>query len=57
MTFREYLLHQLREMRRELLSSIEGLGREDVESFEPVGHWPIAWIAEHCTEVADAFPS
>ena len=24
-------------------------------SFEPAGHWPIAWIVEHCTHTADAF--
>jgi hypothetical protein len=55
MTFREYLLHQLREMRRELLTATDDLGGEDLTSFEPAGHWPIAWITEHCTEVADKF--
>lgn len=55
MTFREYMLHQLREMRRELLDSVSDLDEEDLHSFEPVGHWPVAWIAEHCTDVADIF--
>lgn len=55
MTFKEYLLHQLREMRRELLTATEGLEADDLVSFEPVGHWPVAWITEHCTEVADRF--
>ncbi|MFW6312841.1 MAG: DinB family protein [Spirochaetota bacterium] len=55
MTFQEYVLHQLREMKRELLTAIEDLSAEDMFGFEPVGHWPIGWIAEHCTQVADAF--
>lgn len=55
MTFREYMLHQLREMRRELLTATEGLSGDDLTSFEPVGHWPVAWISEHCAEVADRF--
>lgn len=53
MTFKEYTLHQLREMKREILTASEGLAEEDLTSFDPVGHWPIAWIVEHCTEVAD----
>lgn len=40
-------------MRRELLTAIDGVPEEEMVSFEPVGHWPPAWIAEHCTEVAD----
>jgi hypothetical protein len=55
MTFKEYMLHQLREMRRELLTATTGLEGEDLTSFEPAGHWPVAWITEHCTEVADKF--
>ena len=42
-------------MRRELLVAISDVPREDVLSFEPQGHWPVAWIVEHCTNVADAF--
>ncbi len=55
MTFSTYVLHQLKEMKRELLTAIEGLEGEDLTSFEPAGHWPVAWIAEHCTQVADWF--
>lgn len=55
MTYKEYLLHQLREMRRELLTATNDLSEDDLISFEPAGHWPIAWITEHCTEVADRF--
>ena len=55
MTFSEYLLHQLREMKREVLTSIEDVPEEDLFSFEPLDHWPIGWIVEHCTEVADKF--
>ena len=55
MTFKTYVLHQLREMKRELLTALEGLSEEDLTSHEPVGHWPVAWIAEHCTQVVDIF--
>jgi hypothetical protein len=55
MTFTEYILHQLREMKRELLTALDGVPEDEIESFEPCGHWPIAWIAEHCSEVADKF--
>jgi hypothetical protein len=53
MTFTDYVLHQLREMKRELLFAIEDVAPEDLFSFEPMNHWPVGWIAEHCTEVAD----
>jgi hypothetical protein len=53
MTYKDYILHQLREMKRELLTATEDVPEEDLTSFEPVGHWPIAWITEHCTEIAD----
>ncbi len=55
MTFKEYVLHQLREMRRELLIALEDVSEENMLSFEPAGHWPIAWIAEHVTATADRF--
>ena len=55
MTLKEYVLHQLREMKRELLTALEGVDADDLFSFEPAGHWPAGWIAEHCTQVADAF--
>ena len=53
MEYKEYILHQLREMRRELLTALEDVTGDDLTSFEPCGHWPVAWIAEHCSEVAD----
>ena len=55
MTYKQYLLHQLSEMRRELLAALEGVSEEDLFSFEPCDHWPVGWIAEHCTQVADRF--
>ena len=55
MTFKDYVLHQLREMKQELLVALEGLPEGEIESFQPAGHWPIAWISEHCTQVADLF--
>ena len=55
MTFKEYILHQLREMKRELLTAMADIPDAELGSFEPARHWPPAWIAEHCTEVADGF--
>jgi hypothetical protein len=55
MTFKEYILHQLREMRRELLTAVKDVPTKDLFAFEPCNHWPIGWIAEHCTEVADGW--
>ena len=55
MTFKEYVIHQLREMQRELLVALSDVPREDMVSFEPQGHWPVAWIVEHCTNIADIF--
>lgn len=54
MEFKEYVTHQLCEMKRELLTAIDGLDDEALVSFGPVNHWPVAWIAEHCTQIADA---
>ena len=55
MTLKEYILHQLREARREMLVALEGLTPEDLTSFEPCGHWPIAWIVQHCCGNIDGF--
>ncbi len=50
-----FITYQLREMKRELSDAIAGLSEEDMSSHEPCGHWPVAWIAEHCSDVADRF--
>ena len=55
MTLKQYLLHQLREIRREMLVAIEGLSAEDLTSHEPGGHSPIAWIVQHCVLNVDYF--
>jgi hypothetical protein len=44
MTFSEYLLHQLREMKREILTAMQDVPKDDLFSFEPCDHWPIGWI-------------
>jgi hypothetical protein len=54
MEFKTYVVHQLCEMKRELLNALEGLDKETLASFGPADHWPAAWIAEHCTQIADA---
>lgn len=50
-----FISYQLKEMKRELLAALEGLSEEDLTSHEPCGHWPVAWVAEHCSDVADKF--
>ncbi len=55
MTLKEYILHQMREAKREMLAALEGLSAEDLTSHEPCGHWPIAWIVQHCCGNMDAF--
>jgi hypothetical protein len=52
-TLKEYILHQLGEMRREMLTTIEGLSEEDLLSHEPGSHSPIAWIIQHCVSNVD----
>lgn len=52
---REYILHQIREMKREMLVAIGGLTQEELSSHEPLGRSPIAWIVEHCSGNADFF--
>ena len=53
MTIKTFILHQLREMKREVLAAIEGLSEEDLTSHEPGNHWPIAWIVQHCCSNVD----
>ena len=48
MTLKEYVLHQMREMKREILAAVEGLSDEDVRSHDPGNHNPIAWMMQHC---------
>jgi len=52
---KDFIRYQLKEMKRELSDALAGLSSEDLESHEPAGHWPVAWIAEHCSDVADKF--
>lgn len=54
-TLKGYILHQLREMKREMLAAVEGLSEEDLTSHEPGGHSPIAWIVQHCCSNVDFF--
>lgn len=55
MTFKEYILHQLKEIKREMLNAINDLSKEDLVAFEPCGHWPIAWIVQHCCGIIDSY--
>jgi hypothetical protein len=55
MTIKEYILHQLREIKREMLVAVEGLSEEDLQSHEPHGHSPVAWVVQHCCGNVDFF--
>ena len=55
MTLKEYVLHQLREIKREMLAAIRDLSPDDLTSHQPCGHWPIAWIVQHCCGNVDGF--
>ncbi len=55
MTLKDYIMHQMCEIKREMLAAIEGLTDDEIQSFEPCGHWPIAWIVQHCCGIADSF--
>ena len=48
MTLTEYVLHQMREMKREMLAAVDGLSDEDVRSHEPGDYNPISWMMQHC---------
>lgn len=54
-TLKDYIVHQLREMKREMLAAIDGLSDEDLTSHEPGGHSPVAWIVCHCLVNVDFF--
>ncbi len=54
-TLKDYTVHQLREMKREMLKAVGGLCEDDMTSHEPGGHSPIAWIVSHCLVNVDFF--
>jgi len=55
MTLNKYILHQMAEAKREMVEAIKGLPSNVLSSHEPAGHWPIAWIVQHCCLNADFF--
>ena len=55
MKIKQYVTYQLREAKREMLEALESLSDEVIASHEPSGHWPIAWIVEHCCVTADKY--
>jgi len=52
---KQFILHQLHEIRREMLVAISGLSEEDLVAHEPHGRSPIAWIIQHCCSNLDGF--
>ena len=55
MTLSVYIVHQLRELRREVLAAVDGLSQDDICSHDPGDHWPIAWILQHLSLNVDRF--
>jgi hypothetical protein len=55
MTLKEFVLHQMAEARREMIEAVKGLSPGELSSMDPAGHWPVAWVMEHCTLNADFF--
>ncbi len=52
---KQLVLHQLHEIRREMLIAIDGLSEDDLVAHEPHGRSPIAWIVQHCCSNLDHF--
>jgi hypothetical protein len=50
-----FIIHQLRELRREMLAALDGLSDEELTSHEPNLRNPIAWIVQHCCLNVDFF--
>ncbi len=55
MTLTEYILHQLREIQREMLLAIGSLSEEDLTWLGAGEQGPIAWIVQHCCVNVDFF--
>jgi len=55
MFLKDYILHQVREMKRELLVVLDGLGEQDMTSYESGEQTCIAWIVQHCCANVDFF--
>ncbi|RKX79830.1 MAG: hypothetical protein DRP87_01725 [Spirochaetes bacterium] len=53
MTLKSYIMAELEEIKREFLDALEGLDDDTIGRFSPKGHWPIAWIVQHCCENYD----
>jgi len=54
-TLKDYILHQLREIKREMLAAIEGLAEDDLAWLAAEDQGPIAWIVQHCCANVDFF--
>ena len=54
-SLKAYVIHQLREMKREMTAVLEGLSDKDLTLRGSGGHGPIAWIVQHCCVNVDFF--
>ena len=55
MTLKEYVLHQLREMKREMLESIDGMDAAALAFDDSASHSPAAWVVQHACANVDYF--
>ena len=53
MTLKQYILHQLREMQREMATAIRGLSPEHLQTCLPGKKNHVAWIVQHCCANVD----
>ena len=53
MTLTQYVVHQLREMQREMAIAVAGLSSEELQRRAPGQATHIAWIAQHCCANTD----
>lgn len=52
-TLKEYILCQMREMKREMLTALSGLNQSDLAFTGPGNELPIGWVVQHCMCVID----
>jgi len=53
MTLKQYILHQLREMQREMATALTGLTQDQLQTCPTGQNLHIAWMAQHCCANVD----
>ncbi len=53
MTLKDFILCQLRELKREVLNTMTGISQQDLCKVSPFSPHPIGWLILHCMSVID----